>query len=126
MAVHALEDDPLPVEGHDAVLHLKTSETDLLRNDLADHAVTSVHRHHQVIQRRICCAPEFRLIDLPCVGVLSAEHFLFCHPRASVKGKSKLCLSLAPALCPDLQFRLCERLIRDRTDPHVPYMHIRD
>ena len=126
MAIRALEDDPLPVEGHDAVLHLKAAEADLLRNDLADRAVASVHRHHQVIQHRILCAPELRLIDLPCVDILSAEYFLFFHPHAAVKGKGELRLSFAPGLCPDLQLRLCKRLIRDRTDPHVSYMHIRD
>ena len=49
MAVYSPEDDPLPVELHQPVLHLKPPEPRFLRDHFTEPAVPAIHFDQQVI-----------------------------------------------------------------------------
>ncbi len=65
MAVHTLEHDSSSIQGHDIVLHLKPSETNLLRYYFLKRSRGIVNLDCQVIEIRLFCTPKRRPVHRP-------------------------------------------------------------
>ena len=62
VAVHALEDDALAVEQHQAVLHLKAAQARIRLTDL-DRLAAARERHAHAVEVRLLGAPQARMGD---------------------------------------------------------------
>ena len=130
MAVHALEHDPLPVQSHDMILHLEAPEPNLLRDDLLKSAFGVIDLDRQIIEIRLFRTPKLRLLHRPGIGVLCLKLLLLPEDDLSVSFKTEYCLPCfgVPGdhhLHLNIKRRFLQGLIRDRTDPKIPHMHIR-
>ena len=123
MAVHSFEHDPLSIQSHDAVLHLKPAESYFFGNEFLKFSFGIVHFDLQIIEFRILRTPESRVLDLHCDASVFQRKLLF--ERDIAPRQSDLCLSFAPGFRADLKFSFCERLIRYRADPEITDMYIR-
>ena len=64
MTVHALEDDALAVDLHQAIFHFEFAEADVLRDDLDERARRIADFEQCAIEIRMLGAPELRVLDL--------------------------------------------------------------
>ena len=73
MTVYALKYNTFTIECHNSVLHLKTAESNSLRDDLLKCSFFVIDFHFQIIELWVFCTPENRVLDLPSICILSAE-----------------------------------------------------
>ncbi|MNI39038.1 hypothetical protein D3C73_932050 [compost metagenome] len=66
MAVDALEDNPLAVDGHQLVLQLETAEASLLDDGFNYNSLSILKRNAQRVQIRQLCAPRLYIRNSPC------------------------------------------------------------
>ena len=58
MAVHTLKHNPLSIQRHNVVFHLKPSDTDSLRNHFYQAALYIQYFDSQIIEIRGLCTPQ--------------------------------------------------------------------
>ena len=75
MAVDASEDDPLPVQAHDAVLHLEAAESHGFSRDLFHFSRFIFHIQVQTVQVRFFCTPGSDLGDLTAPADCLCQRF---------------------------------------------------
>ena len=104
MAVHAFKHDPLSVQRHNMVFHLKSAESGLLGYDFTQAAVRIIYLNCQIIQFRFFRTPELWSVNLPQPCILSCQLFLILQTHHALIGKADAGFSRSPCLCPDLEF----------------------
>ena len=130
MAVHALEYDPLPVQSHNVILHLKTPEPNLLRDDLLQYTLRIIDLNPQIIEIRLFRTPKLWFLHCEGISILFPKLLLLPEHCLSGSLKDKYRLPGFGAaryhrLQTDSKRRSLQGLIRHCADLKIPYMHIR-
>ena len=119
MAVHAFKHDTFSVEGHNMILHFKTSEAYPLRNHLCQLSLFIIHFQGQIVQIGFLRAPQKRLFHLHHIDAFLC-HIRFqrfhCFP---LSGKSHTHFSSLCGLCHNFQIRMGKCIVQQR-----PYSQI--
>ena len=123
--VHTVEDDPLPVQAHDAVLHLEAAEADLLGNELLHLPLNIPDFHLQRVEFRVLRAPLLRSRDWECDPDGLLQRCLGAQYDLVAVKKSQPDSALRRSGEGDVHQRIAVIIVKERQNLHVPHMHVR-